>query len=322
MERYAVIAIVTSFLLTAALIKVLIPLLTRLKLGQRILEIGPSWHAAKSGTPTMGGIAFLVTALAVCGVFSLILGGREGALLITVTLYAFANGIIGLTDDAVKMKKRQNEGLTAFAKYLLQLIAAAGFIVALRVLGFVSTELYIPFFAVNIDIGALYYPFALLMLTGFVNAVNLTDGLDGLCASVSAVVALFFAMLFFREGNTPMSAFSFVPFSVCLAFLIYNFHPAKIFMGDTGSLFIGGAVSGMSLASGKNTVLIIVGVMYLVEAVSVILQVIYYKLTKKRLFLMAPIHHHFEKKGKSEVKITAGFTLVTAAASVIALIFA
>ena len=322
MERYAIFALFASFVITASAVKLLIPILTKLKFGQRILEIGPSWHSSKSGTPTMGGIAFILTALLVLGVFALINGGEEALKLVFCLLYAVLNGFIGVLDDAVKMKRKQNEGLTAFMKFLLQLAAASLFITVMRISGMITTEIYIPFLKIDFDIGRLYYPFAIIFLTGFVNAVNLTDGLDGLCSSVTAVVAFFFAMLAISVDSYASTVISLSILGICLGFLIYNFHPAKIFMGDTGSLFLGSTISALSLISGKNTVLFIVGAVYLLEAVSVILQVLYYKAMKKRLFLMAPIHHHFEKKGMSEVSITISFAFVTAITSVIAYLFA
>lgn len=309
MEKVVLLSLVVSFAVSAVLTKALIPMLRRLKMGQRILEIGPSWHVAKQGTPTMGGLAFIVAVLLVSLVYSFFYKWSVG--LILVTVYAVMNGLIGITDDLLKIKRKQNEGLTASSKLFLQLLAATVFIILLFVNGLVSEELYIPFVRKTVSIGRLWYPFALLMLVGFTNAVNLTDGLDGLCSSVSGAVALTMALISMAFGEYAGSVVSFAVLGACLGFLIYNFYPAKIFMGDTGSLFLGAAISGVALISYKNTALLIIGGVYLLEALSVILQVLYYKATKKRLFLMAPYHHHLEKKGMSEVKITLVLTALT-----------
>lgn len=325
MDKTVFISFFVSFLLTALLLKLLIPILLRLKFGQRILEIGPSWHASKQGTPTMGGIAFIICGTPLMLLFfsvELAKTGKADVPLLASTLYILANGLIGLTDDFVKLRKKQNEGLKAFTKYALMLIAAAVYLAVIRGFGAVSTEIYIPFLQRYADIGGFYYPFALLFLTGFSNAVNLTDGLDGLCSSVTAAVALFFSVLSLRFASYSGAVISLITLGVCLGFLIYNFHPARVFMGDTGSLFLGSAVSSVCLCSRANTVLFIVGGIYLLEAVSVILQVLYYKLTGKRLFLMAPFHHHLEKKGIKETSVTACFAGVTVLLCALAYILA
>ncbi len=308
-DKTVLISFALTFILTVVLEKLLIPVLARLKMGQKILEIGPSWHMSKQGTPTMGGLAFLLSVTAVSLIFGLV-GGVSAGLVLTA-LFALANGLIGAFDDLMKLRKKQNEGLSAAAKFFLQLAAASVYLVLLSSFEIVNTELYIPFVKTSVDIGRLYYPFALLVLTGFGNAVNLTDGLDGLCSSVTASVMLYFAFTCIALGNFDGSVISLAVLGGVLAFLIFNFHPAKVFMGDTGSLFLGSSVAGVALISGKNTAIFIVGAVYLAEASSVILQVLYYKATKKRLFLMAPIHHHFEKKGICEVRITLMFTAVT-----------
>ncbi len=318
MEKTVIFALVISFVITAALVKALIPLLQRLKMGQKILEIGPAWHISKQGTPTMGGLAFLLAVSLVCfGYFF-----ATGDTLLCLTLcFALANGAIGILDDLLKLKRKQNEGLSAFGKFFLQLAASATYVVLLYSGGYVTSELYIPFLSVSVELGRLYFPFALLLLCGFTNAVNLTDGLDGLCSSVTGVVMLFFAVMSMRTGSVSGAVLSLAVLGAVIGFLIYNFYPAKVFMGDTGSLFLGGAVSGLALISYKNTAIFIVGAVYLIEAGSVILQVLYYKLTKKRLFLMAPFHHHLEKKGLSEVKITLVFSAVTLALAALSYLF-
>jgi phospho-N-acetylmuramoyl-pentapeptide-transferase len=231
------------------------------------------------------------------------------------------NGVIGIADDLMKLKRKQNEGVSASVKFLLQLGVASAFVVMLSINGIVYTELYLPFVKQTVYIGNFYYPFALVFLTGFTNSVNLTDGLDGLCSSVSGAVCMFFALLAINAGDVFGSVIPVGLLAGVLAFLIYNFYPAKVFMGDTGSLFIGGAISGLALVSGKATLLLIVGGIYLFEAFSVILQVLYYKLTKKRLFLMAPFHHHLEKRGHSEISIVFIFTAVTLVLGAVAYMF-
>ena len=322
MDKIVLIAFIISFAITVIAVKLLIPVLQRLKMGQRILTIGPSWHIGKQGTPTMGGLAFLIGAVAVCIGFALIAKGGVDIKLLLTTVYVLFNGFIGVLDDALKLKRKQNEGLTAFSKFFLQLLFAAAYIVVLSVNGLVDTELYVPFWSESIDIGRLYYPFALLFLTGFTNAVNLTDGLDGLCSSVSAGVALFFTVTAMRYGEYASSVIALFVLGACLGFLVFNHHPARVFMGDTGSLFLGSAISSLALISDKGTLLFIVGGVYLLEAASVILQVGYYKLTKKRLFLMAPFHHHLEKKGLNEVRITVLMSAVTLILAAVAYLFA
>lgn len=319
MVKKVILIFVLSFVLSALLEKILIPLLKRLKIGQKILEIGPSWHIEKQGTPTMGGIAFIISASVCTFVFGLFVGFDKKAVL--VALYALANGLIGICDDLIKIKRKRNEGLSATSKFILQLVFAALFIISLISLEAVNTELYIPFLGVSADIGRLYYPFALLLLTGFGNAVNLTDGLDGLCSSVSAVVLVYFSAVFLGTGEELLGTFSVALLGGVIGFLMYNFYPAKVFMGDTGSLYLGGVISALALVYEKNTAVFAVGAVYLWEALSVILQVLYYKMTKKRLFLMAPYHHHLEKRGMSEVKITLGFASVTLVLAAVSYLF-
>ena len=322
MGKYVIFALVAAFVITAIAVKLLIPFLRRIKMGQKILEIGPEWHISKSGTPTMGGLAFIIAILIVLLLFLPLGVDLRLSELLIILLYILLGGAIGAIDDSVKMLKKQNEGISAFSKFLLQLGAASVFIILMRVNGYLSTDIYIPFLGVSIDLGRLYYPFALVFLCGFSNAVNLTDGLDGLCSSVTAIVSVFFAILAIQYADNESLIISLALIGICFGFLIFNFHPAKIFMGDTGSLFLGSAVGALSIVSAKNTVLFLVGIMYLIEAGSVILQVLYYKATKKRLFLMAPIHHHLEKKGMGEISITFLFSAVTALFSLIAFFLA
>ena len=232
---------------------------------------------------------------------------------------ATLNGAVGVVDDLTKFKNHRNEGLTASQKYLLQLICAGAFLAALKFTGNLSTELYIPYVGVKLELGIFYYILSILLITGIVNAVNLTDGIDGLASSVTLAVGAFYAVASFTLGLLPEAVLSGIMMGACLGFLVYNFYPAKVFMGDTGSLFLGGMVVGTAYALGNPLIVIIIGIVYICETVSVIMQVTYFKLTHgKRIFKMTPIHHHFEKCGWSELKIVGVFSLVTVIAGVIA----
>ena len=320
---YFLTALILTFILTALAARILIPKLKSMKLGQQILDIGPRWHKSKEGTPTMGGISFIIASLIVFTLLSVIAlrtGNSEGfEKAIIVLLMATLNGAVGVVDDLTKFKNHRNEGLTASQKYLLQLICAGAFLAALKFTGNLSTELYIPYFGVKIELGIFYYILAILLITGIVNAVNLTDGIDGLASSVTLAVGAFYAVASFTLGLLPEALLSGIMMGACLGFLVYNFYPAKVFMGDTGSLFLGGMVVGTAFALGNPLIVIIIGIVYICETVSVIMQVTYFKLTHgKRIFKMTPIHHHFEKCGWSELKIVGVFSLVTVIAGVIA----
>ena len=321
-------ALILTFALTAAISHKLIPVLKSKKMGQKILEIGPRWHKSKEGTPTMGGIAFIaatvVVAVLAC-IASALWGDIESVLpFVYVLLYGVLNGLIGVIDDSAKLRKKQNEGLTARQKYLLQLVAAALFLILMSVTGIVDTTLYIPFVGVTWDLGFFYYVIALLLLTGMVNSINLTDGIDGLASGVTLVVGIFFAAVAFfaAQAASVAPALSLIGATLIggtLGFLVYNFYPARVFMGDTGSLYLGGMVVGASFLLGNPLIVVVCGIVYICETASVMLQVTYFKLTHgKRLFRMAPIHHHFEQCGWSEVKIVSVFTAVTALACLVA----
>lgn len=315
-----IISFVLAFAVSAALGRVLIPWLRALKAGQSIKEIGPVWHMAKQGTPTMGGIMFII------GIFVAILAvgwqdfrnGDFGALF--VYLFALVFGAIGFFDDYMKVKHHKNEGLTAPQKFLLQLAAAIAFTVLLRYTGYLTPDLYIPFANVSFQIPwVIYMIFAAFVMVGTVNAVNITDGVDGLATGVTMPVALFYLAVSVLWEATELGVFSAALFGGLCAFLLYNFHPAKVFMGDTGSLFLGGAVCGLAFALDMPLILILVGIVYLLETLSDIIQVTYYKLTHgKRIFRMAPLHHHFEMGGWSEEKLFGVFTAATVIACLLA----
>lgn len=324
---YFAVAMLFSALLTALISRRLIPFLKGKKLGQKILDIGPRWHKSKEGTPTMGGLAFIAAGI-FAGISALIyfaVSGEDMGRFIPFTLlliYALLNGAIGFFDDLAKFRHGRNDGFTPAQKYLCQLCAAALFLMALRYFNIITTELYIPFIKVSIDLGIFYYIFALIILTGFVNSVNLTDGIDGLAASVTFFVMAFFAAVAIILSDLPALVFSGICAGGCLGFLMYNFYPARVFMGDTGSLFLGASVIGLAfcLSNSNPLIVAVVGFVYLMETVSVILQVGYFKLTGKRLFKMAPIHHHFEKMGMSEIRVVAMFSALTILCSALAFV--
>ncbi len=328
-----------AFGVTAILGIWMIPYLRKLKFGQTILEDGPAWHRSKQGTPVMGGLLFIIGIFAalICGVgFALIHANNETCAeliskfsqdhifrvrLIAGLGLALASGCIGFMDDYIKVVKKQNLGLTAKQKTMLQLLVAAAFLATLILNGDTTTS--IPFVGM-IDcthgIGLLYWPISLLFIYGFINSVNLNDGVDGLCSSVTLVVSVFFIVLSGFMGRSILGMLAAATAGGCAGFLVWNLKPAKVFMGDTGSLFLGGLVCAMAFASGYPILLILAGVVYLLEALSVMLQVFFFKTTGKRIFKMSPIHHHYELCGWSENKIVVVFSLVAAVGCGIALL--
>lgn len=318
---YAVCTVLV-FVLTVAALRLLIPKLRSMKMGQKILDIGPRWHKSKEGTPTMGGIAFavpvtVVTAAALALAPTLGIDIPTAPVLLTLLL-AVGNGAIGVIDDLTKFRKKQNEGLTAPQKYALQLAMAGAFLALLRLYGTPDTTVSVPFTDIHLELGWFYYVFALIFITGIINSVNLTDGIDGLASSVTFVVAVFLSVLGFTYANNGAVLLGSVTVGATLGFLVYNFYPARVFMGDTGSLFLGGIVAGAAFVIDSPLCIAIAGIIYICEAMSDIIQVGVYKLTHKRVFRMAPIHHHFEKCGWSEKKIVFVFSAVTLIASAIA----
>ena len=289
----------------------LLPVLRALKAGQSIREVGPTWHNYKAGTPMMGGLMFIFAAV-LCLLGNLFFM-QDYTVLYTLAL-ALCFGLVGFLDDFFKLKFKRNLGLTSAQKAMLQAAVSALYLYLLYKQNAMTCDLYIPF--VNITIGnihpLLYIFFAMFVMVGTVNAVNITDGVDGLCGTVTIPV-----MVFFAAAAIAMQRFDLALLPACLAgglaaYLIYNWHPAKVFMGDTGSLFLGGVVCGLAFALDMPLILVLVGFVYFVETLSVILQVGYFKLTHgKRIFKMAPIHHHFEMSGWKEEKIVLVFAGVT-----------
>lgn len=314
-------AALIAFAVSAILGKVLIPYLHKLKFGQTILEIGPQWHKNKQGTPTMGGIMFIVgivlSTVLTFGVY-LFVNGRSvgGAYETFIGLgMALCYGLVGFVDDYIKVVKKRNLGLSASQKLVLQFSVAALYLAAMSLLGGSDTKTVIPF-AGEVELGFFYYIISAVVIVGVVNAVNLNDGIDGLCGSVTFFVAVFMMLMASVMNSKGMIIESAALAGGCLGFLIWNFNPAKVFMGDTGSLFLGGIVCAGAFSLDVPILLIPMGIVYLAEMFSVILQVGYFKLTKgKRLFKMAPIHHHFEMCGWSEVKVVCVFSMITAAFS-------
>ncbi len=313
-----------SFALTAVLGKLLIPLLRRLKAGQSIKEIGPAWHMSKQGTPTMGGFMFILAIGALVAARLFTAGSGQGLGGLYVYGFALVFGAIGFIDDYMKVVHHENTGLTAGKKFLLQLAAALLMTALLRHEGYLTPNLYVPFLQTSIPLSwPVYMAFAAFVMVGAVNAVNLTDGVDGLVSTVTLPVALFFAVVtgIWQQWRTvgELTHFSAALLGGLLGFLVYNRYPAKVFMGDTGSLFLGGAVCGLAFAADMPLILIPVGIVYIAETLSDIIQVAYFKLTHgKRIFKMAPIHHHFEMCGWKEKKVVAVFSTVSALFCIIA----
>ena len=302
-------AIIISFVITVILSRFLIPVLKSIKIGQKILDIGPRWHKSKEGTPTMGGLFFIAASLLPvigCAIW------QRNLLLAVHYVFVLVNGLIGFTDDYVKFFKKQNAGLTAKQKLVLQFGVTAVYIAVLHALGGLDTEIVIPFANTTIDFGFFFYIILTVGIVFTTNSTNLTDGIDGLCASVTAVVMIFLSVLAFKSGNLEAGVMTGTMLGGSLGFLVYNFHPARVFMGDTGSLYMGAVVCAAAIMMEVPVILFFVGIIYYIESISVMIQVVSYKTTGKRVFKMTPIHHHFEMCGWGEVKIVFVFSIVTA----------
>ena len=325
MTTRLVMSFLAAFVLAALLGSVYVPWLRKIKAGQEIKEIGPNWHMSKAGTPTMGGVIFIAAVTAV--LFTLGLPFiKEGELpAVFVLVFSLFYGAIGFLDDYEKLKKKQNLGLSAKAKFLLQLAVAVALLYLLRLEGYLTTSLYVPFWNVTVRLPEwLYFVLAAFIIVGTVNAVNITDGLDGLASSVSLPVFVCYTAIAFMWNSGALAVFSAGLTGGLLGFLVYNFYPAKCFMGDTGSLFLGGAVCGMAFALDMPLILVPLGIVFICETMSDIIQVSYFKLTHgKRFFKMAPFHHHLEMGGWlghkwTEVQIVALFFSVSVICSIAA----
>ena len=338
-------AAVLGFALSALLGIKLVPWLHKLKFGQTILDIGPNWHKQKQGTPTMGGFMFIIGTTVAFFVVVLVaqalgydlvggeslVAGAEKAKIYGGLIMALGFGLIGFADDYIKVRKEQNEGLTVIQKTLLQLLLCAAYIATLILSG--NVYMYIPF-AGTWDYGntVVFSLFTFIVMYATVNAVNFTDGIDGLCASVTTTAAVSFAVMaafvHCRGGTILASALA----GACAGYLIWNWHPAKCFMGDTGSMFLGGMIVALAYAINCPLILLLAGFIYVVEGASDVIQILYFKITRKiaqrtdpdatgkRLFKMAPIHHHFEKSGWSEEKINYVFAAVNLLCGILACI--
>ncbi len=302
------------FALTVLAERILIPILRSHKAGQKILDIGPRWHKSKEGTPIMGGIGFILPILVVVAIFFIYVGIKGEApeyipLALTIA-FAVSHGAIGFVDDYCKLVKKQNEGLTRIQKLVLQFAITAAYLCVMGYTGNLPSEIIIPL--VNLPIrGALWYILAALLTVGVINGANFTDGIDGLASSVTYVIGVFFAIFAFFARDLGLSIVGGAITGATVGFLLYNFHPAKVFMGDTGSLFLGAIVMGALFQMREPLLLFLVCAVYIIELLSTVLQILYFKITHgKRLFKMAPIHHHFEKCGWSENKIVFIFALV------------
>ncbi len=330
-----------SFVLAAIGGKLLIPYLHKIKFGQPIkVEFGPKWHEGKQGTPTMGGIMFIVSTViavavgyAVYRMTAVPTLGEESTeafktamKLLSCVVFCLLFGVMGFIDDYTKVARKNNDGLTPWQKIAIQVVIAGAWLFAMRFLGDTNTEIDLAF--VSFDIGWFYYPLMIVVILYLTNAVNLTDGVDGLCGTVTMVNMLLFTVIFCMLNNGEMSLFTISVAGGCLGFLVWNLHPAKCFMGDTGSMFLGAAVTCAGLVSHQHLVLILVALVYIIEALSVVIQVSYFKYTKKkygegrRIFKMTPIHHHFEMSGYSEYKIVIIFSLFSLIAGLVGMFIA
>ena len=321
-------AIVIAAVITGLLGYFMVPFLHKIKFGQTIREVGPSWHKNKQGTPTMGGIMFIIgssVAAVICIAFLWLNGGAETQLMLVKVvagaLMAVGFGIVGFLDDYISIKKHRNLGLTEIQKLILQFIIVGAYLLSVALAGG-TTETVIPFLG-SVDLGFFYYILAAVFIVGMVNAVNFTDGIDGLNTSVTLVVALVFSVIAMLLNRVGLSLYAAAIVGAMIGFLFWNANPAKVFMGDTGSLFLGGAVCALAFGVNMPILLILIGIIYIVEILSVVLQVTYFKITHgKRIFKMAPIHHHFEMCGWNENKICFVFSGVTLLAGIIGVLLA
>ena len=338
-EIAVIMSIVIAFGVTAALGFVIIPWLRKLKFGQTILDIGPSWHKSKQGTPNMGGIMFaigIIVSVVITAITFTLMGGnlesryaeviqgRDMVLMVASLCLALGCGIVGFTDDFIKIKMKRNEGLSAKQKTAGQLFVTVGYVLTLWLSH--NTVWYIPFignvnFEKNVFTGVIFWLISIFIIYGTVNSVNLTDGIDGLCSSVTATVAVTFIISAYILKYAGLGIVAGALLGGVCGFLCWNWNPAKTFMGDTGSLFLGGLVAALGFAIKCPLLLLLIGIVYVCETMSDIIQIGYFKLTHgKRIFKMAPIHHHFEMCGWKEKKICVVFSIINAIGCAVALL--
>ena len=303
---------VSSFILTAVLCRIIIPILRNKKAGQIIRPEGPKWHATKAGTPTMGGLSFVfaITAtLLLSSLYEILSENRDNSLALLISaFYALANASVGIIDDSTKLRRKKNAGLSPRAKLIFQFVLSALFLIARKlVLGDTTT---LSLGSISFDIGIFYYFVALVVLVGITNCTNLTDGIDGLASSVALAIGI--SLFYLSYGSNETAAFICIALAAgAIGFLFFNIHPARVFMGDTGSLFLGALIAALAFEIKSPLAAVISGSVYVVEGVSVILQVAFFKLTKRRLFKMAPLHHHLERSGWDESKICLAAIILT-----------
>ncbi len=304
----------TTFLISVFLGPIIIPMLKQLEIGQSIRKAGPKTHYKKSGTPTMGGIIFFLSLI-----IGILIFMKPSKSLLVMLLSTFLFGLIGFIDDFLIVVRKDNEGLKPKQKLLGQFVVA--FLISVYVYLNWDTSLIVPFSGgKTLNMGIIYIPFMVFVMVGTVNSVNLTDGLDGLATSVTSIVLLFFVYYSIKLNNIDVSAFSLLLFGSILGFLKHNMYPAKIFMGDTGSMALGGAVSSIAMILNLPLLIPIIGGIYFAEALSVIIQVLSFKYRNKRVFLMSPLHHHYEQKGWHETKVAKTFIIITIILAFIAVI--
>ncbi len=305
---------VSAFVLAVIIAPMWLPFLRKHRIFQKIKMDGPNWHLSKNNTPTVGGIVFIVP-FVVC---TLLFSNNSASL--WIMLFGLAFGAIGLLDDFLKVKRKTNDGLSSKQKFLLQIAVSILFLYLTLNNGILTSEIALPFIYKTVDIGLWYIPLAIIVMVGTTNAVNLTDGVDGLSSSVTIVVSIVLAIISYMSGNMAVTVSSAVLCGGCLGFFMFNKHPAKMFMGDTGSIFLGGTVCAMALVIKQPLLLVIIGGVYVLEAVSVILQVLSNRIFHRRIFRMAPLHHHFEQGGWSENRIVLVAVLCSVVLGIIAVI--
>lgn len=319
-----IIAAVTVFLITVLIERKLIPILKSYKVGQKILEIGPRWHKGKEGTPIMGGLAFAAATLIVMLGFSIyyLINQKNDRLIPLALTYGLAllNGAVGYLDDYTKLIKKQNEGFKEYQKLILQFLSAILYVVSMVKTGNLATAMTLPFVDITVDLGFFYYILVILFIVALVNSANFTDGIDGLLSSVSSVIAIALFVISLALANAELGTLSGALLGSTLGFLVYNLYPARVFMGDTGSLFIGGVIAGAAIMINEPIAVLMLCIIFVIEIASVIMQRYYYKLTKKRIFKMAPIHHHFEMCKWNEPKICIVFSIVTVIGAVLGIL--
>ena len=315
-----IIWLIISFLLTAILGKIIIPILKKLKVGQSERLDGPRAHLKKQGTPTMGGIMMIISIIIITSLFCII--NRENIIpVIAIAVASIGFGIVGFIDDFKKVILKNTEGLNPELKMFGLLIISVIYTMFLVKYLNIDTDIIIPFIHYNLSLPMwLYIPFTILVMLASTNAVNLTDGVDGLAGSVSTLMITAISIIAMKTGNSNISSFGAIVVGSCAGFLIYNFYKAKVIMGDTGSLLLGGVISSMAIYLKLPLILILIAIVPVIETLSVILQVIYFRKTGKRLFRMSPLHHHFELSGWRENKVVAVFSLVTFISSTIAIL--